>query len=306
MGKRELLTERIEELERAAEILKEIRDNPNVGEQKICEKHGMDFHKFRRYAYDVSFFTKPSNAIESPESTAERMNRIKPTMSWYEILWCDVLDMRYGDVEACPTDIDETLEFLIKDRLDEREQYIVRALYYDNKTQRAVGEELGITYSRVAQICEKAIYKLRFGSAWVKLGNGVIVPRLKIIRDLENDMELKTKHQVIKYLDAELLSLKKYIDAAADKCIACQFKEHKKQDLKDMPLPEILRMDITTLDFSIRTFNGLRRRGVFTIEDLVMLTEDEIIRFRNIGQQAVAEIIYKLDGIGLHLREEES
>ena len=61
-----LLNERIDELQQIVEILKEIRDNPNIGEKKTCDKYGIDFHRFRRYVYDSEWAMKSSGSTQIP------------------------------------------------------------------------------------------------------------------------------------------------------------------------------------------------------------------------------------------------
>lgn len=52
-GNREILDERIQELEKVIEILTVLRDHPEVGEKKLCEEHGMSFARYRKFAYDT-------------------------------------------------------------------------------------------------------------------------------------------------------------------------------------------------------------------------------------------------------------
>ena len=49
--------------------------------------------------------------------------------------------------------------------------------------------------------------------------------------------------------------------------------------------------DITELNLSVRAFNGLKRRGVSTVRDLVGLIENgELICVRNLGRLSVSQI----------------
>ncbi len=58
---------------------------------------------------------------------------------------------------------------------------------------------------------------------------------------------------------------------------------------------------IDELDFSVRTYNGLIRAGINTVADLTQLTEEKIIRIRNLGVRGLYEIVEKLSSLGLHL-----
>ena len=61
---------------------------------------------------------------------------------------------------------------------------------------------------------------------------------------------------------------------------------------------------IDNLDFSVRTFNCLRRGGIETLSQLVQSTVHDLQKLRNLGNRSLKEIIYKLNDMGLSLKEE--
>lgn len=52
---------------------------------------------------------------------------------------------------------------------------------------------------------------------------------------------------------------------------------------------------------SVRAYNGLRNADISTIGDLVVKTESELLRERNIGRKSIEEVERILDGLGLKL-----
>ena len=66
-----------------------------------------------------------------------------------------------------------------------------------------------------------------------------------------------------------------------------------------------LSTQIEELDFSVRTYNCLKRAQINTVGDLVARSMDEMIKVRNLGKKSLEEIIEKLEEMGLHLREQE-
>jgi DNA-directed RNA polymerase subunit alpha len=64
-------------------------------------------------------------------------------------------------------------------------------------------------------------------------------------------------------------------------------------------------MTIEELDLSVRSFNCLKRAGIDTVEDLINRTEDDMIKFKNLGKKSLDEVKNKLDSLGLALRREE-
>jgi DNA-directed RNA polymerase subunit alpha len=67
----------------------------------------------------------------------------------------------------------------------------------------------------------------------------------------------------------------------------------------------VLDMPIEELDLSVRSYNCLKRAGINTVSELCSRTEDEMMKVRNLGRKSLEEVIEKLIGLGLSLREED-
>ena len=67
----------------------------------------------------------------------------------------------------------------------------------------------------------------------------------------------------------------------------------------------VLSMTIEELDFSVRSFNCLKRAGINTVEDLIGKTEDDMMKVRNLGRKSLEEVINKLESLGLALRDDK-
>ena len=67
----------------------------------------------------------------------------------------------------------------------------------------------------------------------------------------------------------------------------------------------VLCMTIEELDFSVRSFNCLKRANINTVEDLISKTESDMMKVRNLGRKSLEEVINKLQSLGLHLHDEE-
>ena len=73
----------------------------------------------------------------------------------------------------------------------------------------------------------------------------------------------------------------------------------------DNPKTTVLSMTIEELDFSVRSFNCLKRAGINTVEDLINRTEDDMMKVRNLGRKSLEEVVNKLESLGLALRDDE-
>ena len=62
---------------------------------------------------------------------------------------------------------------------------------------------------------------------------------------------------------------------------------------------------IEDLDFSVRTYNCLKRAAINTIGDLVTRSEDDMMKVRNLGKKSLDEVIAKLAEMELSLADTE-
>ncbi len=59
---------------------------------------------------------------------------------------------------------------------------------------------------------------------------------------------------------------------------------------------------IEELDFSVRTYNCLKKANVLTIHELVQLTEADLMNIRNFGKKSLHEVRDKLESMNLSLK----
>lgn len=62
---------------------------------------------------------------------------------------------------------------------------------------------------------------------------------------------------------------------------------------------------IEELELSVRPLNCLKRAGIFTIEDLLKLTEDDMLKVKNLGKKSLEEVMDKLAIMDLSLKTKE-
>lgn len=75
----------------------------------------------------------------------------------------------------------------------------------------------------------------------------------------------------------------------------------KEEDDKE----KALVMTVEELDFSVRSYNCLKRAGINTVEELIQKTEDEMMKVRNLGKKSLEEVKNKLSELGLNLKESD-
>jgi len=153
-----------------------------------------------------------------------------------------------------------------------RYRLVIEMRYRDKMTYKAIGERFGVTGSRIGQIREKALRKLRHPSR----SRGYILGKDPINR-LEN---LLTAY---KEATAENESLKKII----------KFKNQSGLT------PASFDVTIEELELSVRTFNALKRANIKTLADLMQLSGDDLRKLRGMGRKSFDELNDKVDKYNL-------
>ena len=64
-------------------------------------------------------------------------------------------------------------------------------------------------------------------------------------------------------------------------------------------------MPIENLNISVRSYNCLKRYGISTVDELSEMTESQLTRVRNLGEENYNEIIQKLKDLGISLASED-
>lgn len=65
---------------------------------------------------------------------------------------------------------------------------------------------------------------------------------------------------------------------------------------------KVLETTIEDLDLSVRSFNCLKRAGINVVADLVVKTEEEMMKVRNLGRKSLDEVRKKLEELGLSFK----
>ena len=66
-----------------------------------------------------------------------------------------------------------------------------------------------------------------------------------------------------------------------------------------------LETPIEELEFSVRSYNCLKRAGIHTVADIVSRTEHDMMKVRNLGKKSLDEVIAKVASLGLSFKKPE-
>jgi DNA-directed RNA polymerase subunit alpha len=71
-----------------------------------------------------------------------------------------------------------------------------------------------------------------------------------------------------------------------------------KTDSSAKELAEKLEMSTAEIGLTVRTTNCLEERGIFTVDDLLHCTRDDLLGISNFGEKTLEEVYKALEGIG--------
>ncbi len=77
-------------------------------------------------------------------------------------------------------------------------------------------------------------------------------------------------------------------------------------DSEAKSLRQRLEMSTAEIGLSVRTTNCLEEKGIFTVEDLLNSTPDELLNISNFGEKTLEEVYKALEGIDFYRRSRRS
>ncbi len=73
-----------------------------------------------------------------------------------------------------------------------------------------------------------------------------------------------------------------------------------KMDGQAESLKERLVMSTAEIGLSVRTTNCLEEKGIFTVNDLLHCTRDDLLSISNFGEKTLDEVYQSLEGVGFY------
>ena len=79
----------------------------------------------------------------------------------------------------------------------------------------------------------------------------------------------------------------------------------RKTDTREKDIANKLDMSTAEIGLTVRTTNCLEERGIFTVNDLLNCTRDDLLGISNFGEKTLEEVYKALEGIGFHRAGQE-
>ena len=74
-------------------------------------------------------------------------------------------------------------------------------------------------------------------------------------------------------------------------------------DTQAQDLADKLEMSTAEIGLSVRTTNCLEERGIFTVDDLLHCTREDLLSISNFGEKTLEEVYKALEEIGFSRKE---
>lgn len=153
--------------------------------------------------------------------------------------------------------------------LTDREKEMVDDRYSCGMTYNDLAKKYNVSHSRAAAIIQKVHRKISYSA---RTGDPYVAP-------ISTVTELKAKNKELQWI----------VDNYQNRSVVNELISEAKQT-----------RGIETLGLNSRTLNALsHRRGCKTIEDILKLTNSEIVRTRNYGKVSHKDLIDRLDENGI-------
>ena len=98
-----------------------------------------------------------------------------------------------------------------------------------------------------------------------------------------------------KIMDELLMLFVDLSEEAKNTEVIVEKEENKKE--------KVLEMTIEELDLSVRSYNCLKRANIQTVQELILRTEDDLAKVRNMGKKSIKEVKDKVANLGLSFKD---
>lgn len=102
---------------------------------------------------------------------------------------------------------------------------------------------------------------------------------------------------------AEILSehLDIFIEVDESKTVVAHEEGAKKGAVAGEDLKDVLDKSIEELDLGVRAYNCLKNANIYTLKDLVLKTESDLLKTKHFGRKSLQQVKHVLDSMGLSL-----
>ena len=211
---------------------------------------------------------------------------------------------RYDDADELLIDEEETAEReFLQGQIDEGRNQVERAIgSYEAALEREPDHveaafKLGVLLDRIGDDDMAIEYYLVCADVFPHFLPGVI--NLGILYDErgESNAAIDCYRQVMAYNQENDRAIMLLRDANASRTMYYDEREERERER----MHKILKTPVNDFELSVRSRNCLAKMNIFTLGDLISISEQEMLNYKNFGETSLREVREMLDARGLRL-----
>jgi len=287
-----------------------VKVEKNIRYSKDLDTYYVQF-SFRDYAEVKNFPTLEDARAFRDAMNAEKL-RVKTDDMREKMRKFDNEEIKHAEFEVFPLNIlkamnlsDKSInpifleaseiESVINAYPSARETRALLSYYKEQKLLKEIGQELGLTRERVRQIILLGLKKIK---------NYILRYDAFIEKEAENELRERAlkdlnayRSKLVEEFKAKGIISADMVAVFGEPTFVSEFdKLHGYTNLKNIGIEE--------LDLSTRSYNNLKRGGIYTLEDLAKKKVSDLYKIRNMGKKSVKEIKEKAKALGMTFVEE--
>lgn len=213
-------------------------------------------------------------------------------LEWPHNLIADIegrRETKIAPIDPLPEDFMGSLEYVLHSLPNQKSVEVLRLRYQHHMPYEAIAEEVGISQARVGQLLEYARREIR-RPEWIQyLRYGV-----------QGIIEQQRQQQEEIYRQ----KIEREVREAVEADRAARIKAESAERYKSLPIEDRIRLIDLNLDARAR--NGLWRRDLETVGDLLRLNYKQFAGIRYVGEATRKRIIAEVERLGFdctHLKK---
>ena len=243
------------------------------------------------YVANVLQRRKEFKKVSIGTSKKYKLGTYKNFASFVDINMLHRIPSNYASISWKVRDKRKTLvPYFSLDAKKHSEKQIIEAVvdHFEHCSTEAVAEELLYLYKNGED--PSAFFVAKVFMYLSQMDSLEIESRNELVVSIENVDDIEYQE-----IDKTHIKVSKPVSSVTQKSTI--FKERKERSV-DMDFP------IDKMEFTVRTYNSLRRAGIRTVGEITRKTRSELMKLRNFGRNSQEEVVTKLKSLGLKLADE--
>lgn len=279
----DVLKEKLNIFKDIVNCLEDIIEESDNGKSatQICKEYNIDFLKLRGF---LNLKSLEKIYIDENKKFLSYKD-IELSENPYEVMYRAIFDIDDNTNVEYPVDLADSIEYVMDTNPYIKERQRVRTIiqmrfglgeYYPMKMNE-IAEELNCSNARIGQILAKSLRIFKYNKYRDIIVHGLAVYKLN--EEKQKILTETNKSNAEKHLAEYKRNIHKFDD----------------RDVVQVIIDEAAYINISDLGFTARTLTVLSRVELFALSDLIIKTDDKLLKIRGLGDSCLREIYFAAD-----------